>query len=48
MNTAAKYIIMTPAGLVDAPADIEYNDDDDDDMDIVRLSELAGLISQDD
>jgi hypothetical protein len=48
MNTAAKYIIMTPAGMVDDPVDLDYTDDGNDDMDIVRLSELAGLMSQDD
>ena len=48
MNTAAKYIIMTPAGMVDDPVDLDYTDDGNDDIDIVRLSELAGLMSQDD
>lgn len=49
LNTAARYIIMTPVGTVTDSMDINIDDDDfaDDDMDVIRLSELAGLTSQD-
>jgi hypothetical protein len=49
MNTAAKYIIMTPVGTIDNTVGFEPDDDltGDEDMDVIRLSELAGLTSQD-
>lgn len=49
MNTAAKYIVQSPQHSLDAPIEISISDDDDDDdnMDIIRLSELAGVSSQD-
>lgn len=46
LNTAARYIINIPVGTVAQDDDELYNDEDDDEFDIVRLSELAGLTSQ--
>jgi len=53
MNTAAKYIVQSPHNSLDAPIELdvlddEFTDDDDDgDIDIIRLGELAGLTSHD-
>lgn len=46
LNTAARYIINIPVGTVAQDDDDLYNDEDDDEFDIVRLSELAGLTLQ--